>query len=164
MTSPSQKFREHGELHPSPGKLHVTILASEWRSTKGGLSTINRELAIELAKCPEVQISFFVPQCSEEDKKTALGHHIEIVEATRLTGYDELEWLSFPPDHLQIDVIVGHGVKLGHQAQVIRKSHKCKWIQVVHTDPEELGMYKSYQNPISTSILCFFSPVEIGFW
>ena len=150
MTSPSQKSREHGVLHPSPGKLHVTILASEWRSTKGGLSTLNRELAIELAKCPEVEISFLVPQCSEEDKRTALSHHIKIVEATSLTGFDELEWLNFPPDHLQIDVIVGHGVKLGHQAQVIRKSHKCKWIQVVHTDPEELGMYKSYQNPIST--------------
>ena len=150
MTSSFQTSQEHGELHPSPGKLHVTILASEWRSTKGGLSTLNRELAIQLAKCPELQISFFVPQCSEEDKRTALDHHVEIVEATRLTGYDELEWLSFPPDHLQIDVVVGHGVKLGHQAQVIRKSHKCKWIQVVHTDPEELGMYKSYQNPIST--------------
>ena len=150
MTSSFQSSQEHDELHPSPGKLHVTILASEWRSTKGGLSTLNRELAIQLAKCPELQISFFVPQCSEEDKRTALDHHIEIVEATRLTGYDELEWLSFPPDHLQIDVVVGHGVKLGHQAQVIRKSHKCKWIQVVHTDPEELGMYKSYQNPIST--------------
>ena len=150
MASSSRKSRKHGELHPSPGKLQVTVLASEWESKKGGLSTLNRELAIELAKCPEVEISFFVPQCSEEDKKTALGHHINIVEATRLTGYDELEWLSFPPDHLQIDVIVGHGVKLGHQAQVIRKSHKCKWIQVVHTDPEELGMYKSYQNPIST--------------
>ena len=149
MTLPSKKSREHDELHPSPGKLHVTMLASEWRPTKGGLSTLNRELAIELAKCPEVEISFFVPQCSEEDKRTALSHHIEIVEATRLTGYDELAWLSFPPDHLQIDVIVGHGVKLGHQAQIIRKSHKCKWIQVVHTDPEELGMFKSYQNPIS---------------
>ena len=150
MTSPSQKSQEHGVLHPSPGKLQVTILASEWGTTKGGLSTLNKELAIQLAQCPEVEISFFVPQCSEEDKRTALGHHIKIVEATRLTGFDELEWLSFPPDHLQIDVVVGHGVKLGHQAQVIRKSHKCKWIQVVHTDPEELGMYKSYQNPIST--------------
>ena len=150
MTSPSQKSQEHGVLHSSPSKLHVTILASEWRSTKGGLSTLNRELAIALAKCPEVEISFFVPQCNEEDKRTALSHHIKIVEATRLTGFDELEWLSFPPDHLQIDVIVGHGVKLGHQAQIIRKSHKCKWFQVVHTDPEELGMYKSYQNPIST--------------
>ena len=72
------------------------------------------------------------------------------LKATSLPGFEELEWLTFPPDDLHIDVIVGHGVKLGHQAQVIRKSHKCKWIQVVHTDPEELGMYKSYQNPIST--------------
>ncbi|XP_020611162.1 uncharacterized protein LOC110049692 [Orbicella faveolata] len=148
MTSSSQ--RKCGELHPTSGKLCVTILASEWRSTKGGLSTLNRELAIELAKCPEVEISLFVPQCSEEDKRTALGHHIKLVKATRRPGFEGLELLSFPPNHLQIDVIVGHGVKLGHQAQIIRESHKCKWIQVVHTDPEELGMYKSYQNPIST--------------
>jgi len=40
-------------------------------------------------------------------------------------------------------------VKLGRQAQVIRESRKCKWVQVVHTDPEELGMFKSYPNPIS---------------
>ena len=149
MSSPSQKSQEHGKLHPSPGKLHVTILASEWRSTKGGLSTLNRELAIELAKCPEVEISFLVPQCSEEDKRTALSHHIKIVEAKRPIGFSKLECLSFPPDYLQIDVIVVHGVKFGHQAQVISESHKCKWIQVVDTDPEELGMYKSYQDPIS---------------
>ena len=150
MTSSSQKSQDHGELHPSPGNLQVTILASEWRSTKGALSTISRELAIELAKLPEVKITYFVPECSQEDKTTALRHHIQIVESTRLSGYDELEWLRFLPDDLQIDVIVGHGVKLGRQAQVIRKSCKCKWIQVVHTDPEELGMYKSYQNLIST--------------
>ena len=51
---------------------------------------------------------------------------------------------------MQIDVIVGHGVKLGRQAQVIREAQKCKWVQVVHTDPEELGMFKSYANAIST--------------
>ena len=149
MTS-FQKSQEHAELRPSASKLKVTILASEWGSSKGGLSTVNRELAIQLAKCPEVEITFFLPQCSEEDKIAALSHNIKIVKATSLPGYEDLEWLSFPPDDLQIDVIVGHGVKLGHQAQVIRKSHKCRWIQVVHTDPEELGMYKSYQNPILT--------------
>ena len=130
-------------------KVQVTILASEWGSTKGGLSTINRELAIQLAKCPEVRITFFVPQCSEQDKKEALNHNINIIEARRRPGYEELEWLNFPPEHLQIDIVVGHGVKLGHQAQVIRDSHKCRWVQVVHTDPEELGMFKSYSNPIS---------------
>ena len=130
-------------------KVQVTILASEWGSTKGGLSTINRELAIQLAKCPEADITFFVPQCTEQDKKEALNHNINIIEAKQRPGYEELDWLSFPPGELQIDVIVGHGVKLGHQAQVIRDSHKCRWVQVVHTDPEELGMFKSYLNPIS---------------
>ncbi|KAL9975267.1 hypothetical protein ACROYT_G012413 [Oculina patagonica] len=149
MTSFLQQAQEHGELHSSASKLKVTILASEWGSSKGGLSTLNRELAIQLAKCPEVEITLFLPQCSEEDKREALSHNIDIVKATRRPGYDKLEWLSCPPDNLKIDVIVGHGVKLGRQAQFIRESHKCKWIQVVHTDPEELGMYKSYENPIS---------------
>ena len=130
-------------------KVKVTILASEWGSTKGGLSTINRELAIQLAKCPEVEITFFLPQCSQEDRKVALQNNVEIVEATPLLGYEQLDWLSFPPDHLQIDIIVGHGVKLGKQVQIIKKSKKCKWLQVVHTDPEELGMFKNYSNPIS---------------
>ena len=142
MTSTSQESKGSSEVK-------ATILASEWGSSKGGLSTINRELAIQLAKCSGVEITFFVPQCSEQDKKEALSHNINVIEARRRPGYEELEWLSFPPEHLQIDIIVGHGVKLGHQAQVIRDSHKCKWIQVVHTDPEELGMFKSYPNPIS---------------
>ena len=142
MTSTSQESK-------GSSKVKVTILASEWGSSKGGLSTINRELAIQLAKGSGVEITFFVPQCTEQDKKEALSHKINIIEARRRPGYEELELLSFPPEHLQIDVIVGHRVKLGHQAQVIRDSHKCKWIQVVHTDPEELGMFKSYANPIS---------------
>ena len=148
MTSPSWESQKHDQTNAS-SKVKVTILASEWGSSKGGLSTINRELAIQLAKCPEVEITFFVPQCSEEDKNVALRHHINIVQAKRRPGFpEELEWLSFPPENLQIDIIVGHGVKLGHQAQVIRESRKCKWVQVVHTDPEELGMFKSYANPI----------------
>ena len=147
MTSPSWESQKHDQTNAS-SKVKVTILASEWGSSKGGLSTINRELAIQLAKCPEVEITFFVPQCSEEDRNVALSNNIDIVEARRLPGYEELEWLSFPPEHLQIDVIFGHGVKLGRQAQVIRDSHKCKWVQVVHTDPEELRMFKSYANPI----------------
>ena len=129
--------------------VQVTILASEWGSSNGGLSTINRELAIQLAKCPEAEITFFLPQCSEGDKNIARSHNINIVEAKRRPGYEELDWLSFPPEDLQIDVIVGHGMKLGRQAQIIRDSHKCRWVQVVHTDPEELGMFKSYSNPIS---------------
>ena len=129
--------------------IKVTIWAFEWGSTKGGLSTINRELAIQLAKFPDVQVTFFLPKCSHENKKEAQRHGISIVEAQRLPGYEELDRLSSPPDYLQIDVVVGHGMKLVRQAQFIRKYHKCRWVQVVHTDREELGMFKCYENPIS---------------
>ena len=136
--SPPQK---HDPIHGSR-KLQVTILASEWASTKGGLSTINRELAIQLAKFSNVEVTFFLPKCSDEDKKAAASHGVSILEAVKQPGYDEVDWLSFPPENLRIDVVVGHGVKLGRQAQFIQKSHRCKWVLIVHDDPEELEMYK----------------------
>ena len=123
--------------------MKVTVLASEWGPSNGGLSTINRKLAIQLAKFPEVDITFFLPKCSQEDKNVALDHKVKIVEATPLSCFEQLDWLCFPPDDLEIDIVVGHGVELGKQVQVIKKSKTCKWVQVVHTDPEELGMFKS---------------------
>ena len=140
--------RNMDDVHDSR-KVQVTILASEWGSSKGGLSTINRELAIQMAKYPEVEITFFLPQCSLEDRKLARKHNVKIVEATPLPGFEQLDWLYYPPEDLQIDIIVGHGVKLGRQAQIIKRSKRCKWVQVVHTDPEELGMFKNYSDPIS---------------
>ena len=149
MASNAWLSQEHDPIHGSR-KLQVTILASEWGSTKGGLSTINRELAIQLAKLPYVEVTFFLPKCSDEDKKAAASHGVSILEAPRLPGLSELEWLSSPPKHLRIDVVVGHGAKLGRQAQAICHSHKCKWVQVVHSASEELGMYKYYEKPIAT--------------
>ena len=37
----------------------------------------------------------------------------------------------------------------GRQAQLIRRNRQCKWIQFVHTDPEELGTFKDYSEAIS---------------
>ena len=148
MASNVSGLQEHDTSHGS-SKVQVTILASEWGSSKGGLSTINRELAIQLAKFSCLEVTLFLPKCSDEDKKVADSHGISIVEAMRRLGYSKLDWLSFPPEHLTVDVVVGHGAKLGYQAQVIRDSHNCKRVQVVHTDPEELGMFKHYENPIS---------------
>ena len=140
------------ESHPRCAILKVALLANEWRSAKGGLSTINRTLAIHLAKHANVAVTFLVPEfeCGEEDKRTARGHNIAIREVQRLPGFsDPLDWLSFPPKDLDIQVVIGHGAKLGRQAQFIRESHCCKWMQVVHTEPEELAMHKNYANAIA---------------
>ena len=129
--------------------MRITLLSSEWRSTKGGLSTINRELAIQLAKHPSVEVSVYLPQCSEEDKRVAAKHNVHLIEAEKMPGYDPVDWLSFLPKDHAVDCVIGHGAVLGRQVQILKRIHPCKWIQVVHTAPEELGMYKSYADAIS---------------
>ena len=120
------------------------MLSREWRSsTDGDLSTINRELAIQLAKHSNVEVSVFLPECSEEDRNDAARYHVQLVEAEKVIGWNPVDWLINVPDGHVMDCVVGHGVSLGKQVQCIREHHHCKWIQVVHSVPEELGMYKS---------------------
>ena len=135
----------------SGSKLKVSLLASEWSSSMGGLSTINRHLAIQLGRHAQVEVTLIVPSssCSKEEKSFAQSLHVTIKEVQRRIGYSEpLDWLITPPKDLEIDVVVGHGQKLGKQAQLITESHGCKWIQVVHTSPEDLGMHKNYSKAI----------------
>ena len=147
LPSTSEDASEEITIRP----LKITLLADEWCSSRGGLSTINRELAIHLARQPEVKVTLLVPQsaCSEEDKRQAGDYGISIIEAKKRFAVDPLHSLISPPRDLGIDVVIGHGVKLGCQAQFIKDSHNCKWVQVVHTAPEELGMFKDYTKPIS---------------
>ena len=147
MASTLQKAQMYDDRVHGTRKVKVTILASEWGSSNVGLSTLNRELAIQLAKFPEVEITFFLPKCSQQDKKVALEYNVKIVQAKPVPGLEQLNWLCFPPDDLQIDIIVGHGAELGSPAFAIKRNKKCKWVQVVHTDPEELGMFKNNCNP-----------------
>ena len=53
--------------------LNITLLASEWKSSAGGLSTLNRELAIHLSQMKNVRVSLLVPEgaCNDEDKREA---------------------------------------------------------------------------------------------
>ena len=140
--------------NPQRQTLKITLLASEWNSLAGGLSTLNRELAINLSQIQNVSVSLLVPEgaCSDEDKREAGSFGISIIEARKCVGLDPLVWLSNAPQDHKIDVIVGHGVKLGHQVQLI-KAHpqfqNCKWVQVVLTAPENLSKCKGYGSPIS---------------
>ena len=124
--------------------LCVTLLSREWRSsTDRDLSTVNRELAIQLAKHPDVQVSVFLPQCSEDDKRIAASHKVQLIEAEEMAGVDPFDWLiNVPEDHV-MDCVIGHGVHLGRQIPLIQQSRQCKWIQIVHNAPAELAMYRS---------------------
>ena len=143
MASTSQE----GDRSP----LLVTLLSSEWRSsTNRDLSTLIRELAIQLAKHPSVQVSVFLPRCSEDDKNVAAIDKVKLIEAEEMTGFDPVDWLINMPEDHAIDCIIGHGVHLGQQIPCVRQNHKCSWIQILHTAPEELAMHKSSTDAITT--------------
>ena len=169
LSSSNVAARLHGEaseINPmkSATALRVTLLGSGWSSSMGGSSTINRQLAIQLAKHSEVEVTFLVPQfaCSEDEKRMASSHNVSIREANKLAGFsDPLDWLSFPPRDLVIDFVLGHGVKLGKQAQVIRNSHNCKWIQVVQIASVELSMFRTYPSAISRTYPSGISVTEV---
>ena len=123
------------------------MLSSEWRSsTDGDLSTINRELAIQLAKHPDVDVSILLPNCSGEDRSSAESHNVKLIEADKTPGVEPVLCLSSPPINHTMDCVIGHGVHLGRLIPLLKKnpnySH-CKWIQVVHSALEEDGMYKN---------------------
>ena len=101
--------------------LNITLLASEWKSSAGGLSTLNRELEIHLSQIQNVRVSLLVPEgaCNDEDKREASSFGISILDARKCVGVERPLWLSNPPQDHKIDVIVGHGVKLGCQVQLI---------------------------------------------
>ena len=123
------------------------MLSSEWRSsTDGDLSTINRELAIQLAKHPNVDVSILLPNCSKEDRSSAESHNVKLIEADKTPGLESGLCLSSPPRNHTMDCVISHGVHLGRLIPLLKKNPKysnCKWIQVVHSAHEEDGMYKN---------------------
>ena len=97
-----------------------------------------------------MEVSVYLPQCSEEDKQVARDNNVRLIKAREMLGLEPNFWLSCLPEDHAVDCVIGHGAVLGRQVQFIKRTHPyCKWIQVVHTAPEELGMYKEYEERIS---------------
>ena len=130
-------------ISTSSRKLKVTLLTFEWGFTRGGISTINRELAIQLAKYDNVEVCMYLPWVSDDDKREAADFRVRLLKANERAGYDPIDWLTLIPREHQMDVVIVHGIHLGRQILHIKESHpQCKWVQVVHNDHEELDMVK----------------------
>ena len=69
-----------------------------------------------------MRVSLLVPEgaSNDMDKREAQSFDISVVEAKQRLGYEPLEWLGIPPEGHRMDVVVGHGVKLGWQVQFIK--------------------------------------------
>ena len=126
----------------------MTLLVDEWGSSKGGLSTLNRELAKHLARQPDVEITVLLLRCDEKEKREAHELNVRLATPEVMATSDRIMKLCFPSDDLNIDVVIGHGQKLGVPAQVIAEQRRCKRVHMVHTASEELAMFKEGETAI----------------
>ena len=126
--------------------IDAMFLCDEWKSSKGGLSTFNREFAINLAEATagSMKIHCYVSNSDDRDREDAEQHGVNLITARSVPGSaDPLECLKFPPSKLpKPHLVIGHGRKLGSPAYFLAQSTKCKWIQFVHVYCEDLGKYK----------------------
>ena len=122
---------QHYGTYSSTNKLKCTILASRYYFSNG--APFIRELAKQLAKFKQVQVSVLVPEDTryneyEERKAKEIG--VTIVKAKEQPGFfDSIEWLNYPPADLKTDIVIGVGEQLGKVAQNWKMQYQCKSIQ-----------------------------------
>ena len=122
---------QHNGTYSSTNKLKCTILAPRYYFSNG--ACFIRELAKQLAKFKQVQVSVLVPEDThyneyEERKAKEIG--VTIVKAKKQPGFfDSIEWLNYPPADLKTDIVIGVGEQLGKVAQNWKMQYQCKSIQ-----------------------------------
>lgn len=122
--------------------INALFVCDEWKSLRGGLTTFNRELALNLALSKNFNVFCYVTQSDEEDRRDASKHGVNLITAKTIPGStDPLDHLKIPPQ-VPIDIVIGHGRKFGNPAYFIRERTQCKWIQFVHVFCEDLGKFK----------------------
>ncbi|XP_015780922.1 PREDICTED: uncharacterized protein LOC107358864 [Acropora digitifera] len=120
-------------------KLNVTLVTND----EGWKITVTDQLLTGLAKDPSVKLSGLVGKTNPEVEAWAKKLNMNLLTPKEMIGYSPKERLEYPPDDLDIDVLIIHffGSDLLRQAQTIEGPKKCTWVQVVHTVSQELAKY-----------------------
>ncbi len=122
------------------------FVADEWRSSRGGLSTINRELAIALADCG-CDVAVMVPAADPKDRDDASTFGVTLVSPDPVPGLAGKDLLTLPPrfpdSGFSPDYIVGHGRVLGSYAFAMQTHFpEAKRVHIVHTASDLLEAAK----------------------
>lgn len=123
------------------------LVADEWVSGRGGISTFNRELAKALAASGS-RVQVVVPDATRQDRDDARKHGVELLAPVSIPGISGNQLLlTTPGPSYEIaypNAIVGHGRILGPYAYALQNQHfrRAKRIHVVHMDTERLEFVK----------------------
>lgn len=124
----------------------VLVMATEWRSVHGGLSTFNRHLCTALAKLG-LQVYCAIPYASDDEIAHAKQLGVTLVVAAPTPGASELSGLSrrlHLPEDILPAIIIGHGRITGAFAKDQQTDffRHAKRIHFVHMAPDEIEWFK----------------------
>jgi glycosyltransferase involved in cell wall biosynthesis len=132
----------------------ILLVADEWWSRQGGISTFNRELAKAFAKAG-CDVCVVVPSAEQDERDEAMSSGVTLVTPDPIPGVEGQELLltrpRFAEGDYKPDAIIGHGRILGPYAYAIKNQFfpGARLLHVVHMDAERLEQVKD--QPIGRS-------------
>lgn len=130
----------------------IIFLMNGWDSGAGGIQTVNRELAVAVAKTrQDFRCVVVVPSAGDGEVRDAFARGVQLVHGDATTG-----WASalFSPEIDDIApervlALIGHSTFSGREAKLLRDRRfpAARLVQFVHTSPLHLeGMKEAKRN------------------
>ena len=125
----------------------VLVVATEWESKYGGLSTFNRELCKSISRAGH-KVCCLIPRATPEELQAAKVAGVELVIATPTEEATDRELLfrrPILPTGFAPQIIIGHDRITGAfaQAQAADYFPESKFLLFIHTAPGEIEWYKT---------------------
>jgi glycosyltransferase involved in cell wall biosynthesis len=123
--------------------MRILSVATEWFSSHGGLSTLNRELCVALSRLGH-DVHCFVPSARSDERNHARMDGVNLIGARNIAGMAEHSRLLIPPefpDSSQPEIIIGHGRVTGPAAAVLSQYHfpQSRLIHFIHVYPGDIA-------------------------
>ncbi|MEV7419130.1 glycosyltransferase [Streptomyces sp. NPDC089919] len=132
---------------PAGFRCTVLVVATEWASAHGGLSTFNREFCLALTQL-RVRVLCLVARADPAEVAAAQAAGVMVLPCRLVPGADEMASMMRPlelPEGVVPDLVIGHGRITGPVAQVqaeVFGQAKPKTLHFVHMDPDETEWLK----------------------
>ena len=147
LLPPTNRQVTHAETTTKNSGQAVLVVATEWDSKYGGLSTFNRELCKSISRAGHT-VCCLVPRAAPEELQAAKVAGVELVVATPTEEATDRELLFRRPNlptGFAPQIIIGHDRITGAfaQAQAADYFPESKFLLFIHTAPGEIEWYKT---------------------
>jgi glycosyltransferase involved in cell wall biosynthesis len=131
-------------LTSAPGatrRSHLFV-CDEWSATKGGISVLNRKLAVTVARQGHESMCL-VRSATNAEHEDAARHGVRLFTAERTPAGPDLHLPVAEVLDRSPDIVIGHDRVSGHIAWLYaRKYGHARLVHIVHTAPAEIEPYK----------------------